>query len=63
MKTTKLPKRTYKINNYGNIVGYEGGKRVMEFGSFGFPDCFEEQQAKAWVNHEQDWEIPASYLN
>jgi hypothetical protein len=28
----KEPKRTVKQNVYGNVVGYEGGQRVAEFG-------------------------------
>lgn len=29
---TKQPKRTIRANIYGNLVGYEGGRRVKEFG-------------------------------
>lgn len=25
-------KRTWKRNRWGNVVGYEGGRRVIEFG-------------------------------
>lgn len=48
-------KRRYKINIFGNIVGYEGRCRVIEFGAFAFPNCLAERQAKAWVNHAENW--------
>ena len=28
----KAAKRTYKMNIYGNVVGYVGGRRFVEFG-------------------------------
>ena len=50
--------RRYKVNIYGNIVGYEGRERVIEFGCFDFPDCLAERQAKAWVERKEDWQFP-----
>ena len=50
-----MKKRSYKINIYGNIVGYECGKRAIEFGAFMFPGCYTERQAQAWVERKEDW--------
>lgn len=39
-------KRTWKTNIYGNTVGYEGQKRVQEFGN----QSYSERLAMAWCN-------------
>lgn len=49
-KAKKEPKRTIRRNIWGNIVGYEGGKRVEEFGEAFDPWC--EGQAAKWVCRE-----------
>lgn len=50
-----MKKRSYRVNIYGNVVGYEGGKRAVEFGAFMFPGCYTERQAKAWAERKEDW--------
>lgn len=48
---TKQPKRTIRRNIWGNLVGYEGGKRAEEFG-----DAFSEwnkAEAQAWVERRE----------
>ncbi|KVR21652.1 hypothetical protein WK13_34510 [Burkholderia ubonensis] len=39
-------KRSWKRNIWGNVVGYEGGKRIEEFGCAGYA----ERWAMAWAN-------------
>lgn len=38
-------KRSFRTNIYSNTVGYEGGKRAVEFGC----QPWSEKQAAAWV--------------
>lgn len=40
------PKRTWKMNIYGNVVGFEGARRVEEFGC----QPWSERWAMAWAN-------------
>jgi hypothetical protein len=45
--TKTLPKRSLRRNIWGNLVGYEGGRRVEEFG-----DAFStwnQEQAQEWL--------------
>ncbi|MDF0506537.1 hypothetical protein POK33_37935 [Burkholderia cenocepacia] len=39
-------KRSWKRNIWGNVVGYEGGKRAEEFGD----QPWSERWAVAWAN-------------
>ena len=52
-KTDKpLPKRTIRRNIWGNLVGYEGGRRVETFGDAFAPWVVRE--AEAWVERRED---------
>ena len=50
--TKPLPKRTIRRNIWGNIVGYEGGRRVETFGEAFTP--WVEREAQAWVERRED---------
>lgn len=39
-------KRTWRRNIWGNVVGYEGGRRVEEFGC----ERYADRWAMAWAN-------------
>lgn len=41
----KIKKRSYRKNVWGNVVGYEGGRRVEEFGCH----PWSERWAQEWV--------------
>jgi hypothetical protein len=43
----KKPKRTVRMNIWGNLVGYEGGKRVKEFG--GSNPMASDQRVQDWL--------------
>lgn len=42
----KPKKRTWRRNIWGNVVGYEGGRRVQEFGCAGYADKWAEEWSK-----------------
>jgi hypothetical protein len=49
--TKTLSKRSIRRNIWGNLVGYEAGRRVEEFG-----DAFSswnKEQAQAWVERRE----------
>jgi hypothetical protein len=43
--TPPKPKRSYRVNTRGKVVGYEGRQRVVEFGSH----PWSERWAQEWV--------------
>lgn len=51
-KTEPKGKRTIRVNIYGNIVGYIGRTRWIEFG-INTPTNMRE--AEAWENHDPNW--------
>ena len=44
----KQPKRSWRRNIWGNVVGYEGGRRVEEFGCRAYADKW----AEIWASGE-----------
>jgi hypothetical protein len=53
-EATPAGKRTYRINVYGNVVGYVSGRRFKEFG---LRDGWNEREAEAWVagRENEEW--------
>ena len=50
----KKAKRTWRRNIWGNVVGYEGGRRTEEFGCATYADKWAEFWCKGYSREEAE---------